>query len=142
MKNPQERKRCYYAINKIINSLKNREPKFDIVVSSNEKVMVLWNVPVIFHELTFKDDENYFAISVWWSESENCTGDLIADWELPDMFDSRFITLTSCGDSQTIDFSNSWITMIRCSFFVHQDANAEKVVNIANEYKNCQYAAA
>ena len=138
MHKPQARKHCYYVINNFINSSKKHELKCDVVVATNDNVMILWNVPVIFRELTFKDDENYFAISVLWSESENQTGDLIADQELPDMFDSRFIALTSYGDSQTIDFSNSWRTVLRCSFLLHQDANAEKVANITNEYKKCQ----
>ena len=136
MHKPQARKHCYYVINNFINSSKKHELKCDVVVATNDNVMILWNVPVIFRELTFKDDENYFAISVLWSESENQTGDLIADQELPDMFDSRFIALTSYGDSQTIDFSNSWRTVLRCSFLLHQDANAEKVLSIANEYTN------
>ena len=136
MHKPQVRQHCYYVINNFINSSKNHEPKCDVVVATNDNVMILWNVPVIFHELTFKNDENYFRFSVCWGESENRTGDLIADQELPDMFDSRFIALTSYGDSQTIDFSNSWRTMIRCSFLPHHHANTEKVLSIANEYKN------
>ncbi len=138
MNNPQVRKRYYYVINNFINSSKNHELKCDVVVASNKKVMVLWNVPVSFHELPYKEDENYFTIRISWSESENRTGDLIAEWELPNEFDSRFITLTSYGDSQVVDFSNSWRTMIRCSLLAHRDANANKVANITNEYKKCQ----
>lgn len=138
MNKPKTRKRCYDAINNFINFSKSHEIQCDIVLSSNEKVMILWNVPVKFQELLFKEDENFFDISVWWNESENRIGDLIPDDELPDTFDSRFLTPTSYGRSDIIDFSNSWKTMIRCSFVIHQDSNAVKVLSIADEYKTCQ----
>ena len=138
MNKPKVRMRCYSTINNFINSSKRTELKCDVVVACNDKVMIFWNVPVIIHELTFKDDEKYFTLSVWWNEHEKCTGDLIANEELPDMFDSRFIKLTSIGDSEAIHFSNSWKTMLRCCFMIHQASNEESVESVANEYKICQ----
>lgn len=138
MKTPQVRMRCYSTINNFINSSKRTELKCDVVVASDDKVMILWNVPVRIHELTFKGDENYFTLSVWWNEPKKCTGDMIANEELPDMFDSRFITPISFGDRGAIHFANTWKTMLRCCFMIHQDSNEESVESVANEYKMCQ----
>lgn len=135
MSKPQARKHCYSLVKNFSGSYESNEISCDIVVESNRKVMVLWNTPVRFHEIPFKESENYYTISVWWNEAESQTGDAINDDELPKEFDSRYITFTSFGDNDAIHFANSWKTMIRCCIIHHSDNSRDKALKVSEEYK-------
>ena len=136
MKDPKVRRCNYTSINNFLNNFESTELNCNIVVCSNNKTMVLWNAPVRFHGNEFKNDEIYYTFSVWWHEAERQTGDQISNDELPEAFDSRYISITAFGNSNSIQFFNSWKTELRCCIMPFCDDTTEQTLNVEEEYRN------
>lgn len=135
MKSFKDRQRYYTSINNFLNNFESTELKCNIVVHSNNKTMILWNTPVRFHENEFKNDETYYTFSVWWNEAEKQTGDQICKNELPEAFDSRYITITVYRNIDRLYFSNSWRTVIRCCIIPYRDGTTEETLKVEEEYR-------
>ena len=136
MKDAKSRQRNYTSIHNFLNNFESTELNCNVVVHSNNKIMVLWNIPVRFHENEFKNDEVYYTFSVWWNEAECQTGDQISNDELPEAFDSRYIGITAFGNSNSIQFVNTWKTELRCSIMSYCDDTTEQTLKAEEEYRN------